>query len=56
MVTIFIDNNYIGTHIEFQEYIATKYNFITNYCTLNYQQLISTDVQNYFGNDKVNKN
>jgi len=55
MVAIFINKNYIGTHVEFQEYLIAKYNFIVNLCTLNYKQLISTDIQNYYNNDKVSQ-
>jgi len=54
-VAIFINKNYIGTDEEFQKFLTAKYNFITNLCTLNYKQLISNDIRNYYNNDKVNK-
>lgn len=54
-VAIFINKNYIGTDVEFQEYLTAKYNSITNLYTLNYKQLISNDIRNYYNNDKVNK-
>lgn len=54
MVAIFVNKKYIGAYAEFQEYLITHYDFTFDFCFLNYKQLIVTDVQNYYTNDKVN--
>lgn len=55
-VAIFVNKNYIGTDVEFQEYLIAKYKFTIDVMwTLNYKQLISTDIQNYYNNKKVNR-
>lgn len=53
MVTVFINKSYIGTQVEFQEYLITHYDFTIDYYPLNYKQLIGIDVQNYYRNDEV---
>lgn len=55
-VAIFINKMYVGTDVEFQEYLNTKYNFIINVWVLNYKQLMCDAIQNYYSNDKVNFN
>lgn len=54
-VAIFVNKNYIGTHVEFQKYLIAMYKFTIDVMwTLNYKQLISADIQNYYNNTKVN--
>lgn len=52
-VAIFINENYIGTYVEFQNYLSFKYNITMSLWSLNYKQLILNDVQYYY-NNKVN--
>jgi len=52
-VAIFINEIYIGTYVEFQNYLSVKYNIIMSLWSLNYKQLVANDVQDYY-NDKVN--
>ncbi|CAH1713676.1 unnamed protein product [Aphis gossypii] len=49
-VAIFINENYIGTYVEFQNYLSFKYNITMSLWSLNYKQLILNDVQNYYNN------
>ncbi|XP_025204224.1 problable inactive peptidyl-prolyl cis-trans isomerase-like 6 [Melanaphis sacchari] len=47
-VAIFINEKYIGTCVEFQHYISSKYNITISLWSLNYRQLALIDVQNYY--------
>ncbi|XP_060836233.1 probable inactive peptidyl-prolyl cis-trans isomerase-like 6 [Rhopalosiphum padi] len=51
-VAIFINENYIGNCIEFQNYMSFKYNITMSVWSLNYKQLALIDVENYYNNDK----
>jgi len=50
-VAIFINENYVGTCVEFQNYLSFKYNITMSLWSLNYKQLILNDVQNYYNNE-----
>lgn len=53
-MAIFINDIYIGSCVEFEKYLSVEYDIVFNLWSINYKQLISTDVQDYYNNNKVN--
>jgi len=50
---IFINETYIGTCVEFQNYLSLNYNITMNLWSLKCKQLANIDIQDYY-NNKVN--
>ncbi|XP_060879390.1 probable inactive peptidyl-prolyl cis-trans isomerase-like 6 [Metopolophium dirhodum] len=47
---IFINETYIGTYAEFQNYLSVKYNITMSLWSVNCKQLASIDIQDYYNN------
>ncbi|XP_022169316.1 uncharacterized protein LOC111033050 [Myzus persicae] len=47
---IFINETYLGTCEEFQNYLSVNYNITMSLWSLKYKQLASIDIQNYYNN------